>query len=141
METTSPSQDRILLYGNKKLMSVLYKEILYLEADNSYLSVYLSRNREPVLLFQSLSQASELLQNNYFFQISRNHIVNLTKVKTIDVCHKKLYLDNKIELCISSDRLDDCIVAYSKIHDVILGKLPTRISNMLSNPQNLPFNP
>jgi len=89
-------------------------EILYLTADRSYCTIYLT-NKKSLMVSKSLSEIELLLPGDNFFRVHKSHTVNLTFVK------KHLKTDGGIveisdgtKLYISRTKKDEFSIAMEK---------------------------
>jgi two-component system LytT family response regulator len=59
---------------------ILLQDIIYCEADNKYMKIYLP-NEKQVVTSKTINEFEGLLADNYFMRVHRSHLVNLRQVK------------------------------------------------------------
>lgn len=76
-------QDFIILHGTNGYVKKKFDEIIRLEADRNYSTVFLE-NGERIVAAKTLLFFDELLANNGFLRCHRSHLVNLKHFKKLD---------------------------------------------------------
>jgi DNA-binding LytR/AlgR family response regulator len=80
--TASPTAERLLLKADKKLYSLDFQDILYLEAYGDYVKVF---TKEKMLLTKErLSVVESQLPGGQFFRIHRSFVVALAAISFIE---------------------------------------------------------
>lgn len=87
-----------------KFEPILLNEILFVESDNHYLTIYTSSHPEKVKFKSTLTN---FFQNNLsvfpqFFELDRSHVLNLKKIQKIEANHIYFTKDLKISIPKSS---------------------------------------
>lgn len=84
---TSPEQEKkILLQSKKKLEHVVLKDILYLQSESNYTTIYI-RNMTRIVVSKTLKDFEETLceeEDGSFVRIHKTYIVNVNHIKSID---------------------------------------------------------
>ena len=75
--------ERIALPVGIELVMVEVQDILFLESDGSYVSVFLKDLNKPIMLSKSLREFEDLLNNPGFFRSHNSYLVNLRHIKKI----------------------------------------------------------
>lgn len=78
-----PVPERIALPVGQELILVAVADIQYLEAEGSYVSVYLNGQVKPVILSKSLREFEELLNNPNFFRAHNSYLIHLKYIRKI----------------------------------------------------------
>lgn len=73
------SVDRLAVVSLSKIVYVPIADILRLESDNSYTTIYLESGQQ-VLSTKPLKEYEKLLASHGFYRMHRSHIINLSKV-------------------------------------------------------------
>ena len=90
-------------------------DILFAESDDSYVRVYMTSG-EMYLFTKSLRELEETLDNQQFFRIHRQYLVNKTKVKRFNKADSLVILSNNKELPIARNRREDFGKLFLKIN-------------------------
>ncbi len=92
----SLKQDEFALFkSGSKTHKVYFNDILFLEKDGNYLEVNLDDGKK-ILVRTNMSDVFNLVPNQIFQRIHKSFVVNLNKIKTIEV--NKLTLVNSIKI-------------------------------------------
>ncbi len=86
--TNAPSfilSDSIFVRYLDKMVKVVIKDILYIEAERNYCRIY-SKNKE-FLLVMTLKDLNEKLPNAHFLRIHRSFIVNISQIDEVAGSH------------------------------------------------------
>ena len=68
---------------NKEIIKIKIEDIFYLEADGRYCSIY--TKSEKYLVRQTLKGLAEKLASSSFIQCHRSYVVNITKIKSVNM--------------------------------------------------------
>jgi two-component system LytT family response regulator len=83
----NPEQEKkILVLNKKKLEHVILKDILYLQAENNYTTIFI-KNQDRIVVSKTLKDFEEILceeDDSSFVRIHKTYIVNVYHVKSID---------------------------------------------------------
>ena len=90
-------KDFVFFKVDKKNVRVRFSEILYLEADRNYASVYLRNDK--LVVYGSLSDIEKLLPADRFLRIHRSYLVSLKAIDAygkdfVDIADKQLTVGN-----------------------------------------------
>lgn len=80
---SNPTPERIALPVGQELLLVDVADVLYVESEGSYVSVFLKDQGKPVVLSKSLREFEDLLNNPGFFRAHNSHLVNLRHIRKI----------------------------------------------------------
>jgi DNA-binding LytR/AlgR family response regulator len=77
-----PQAEYFFVKSDYKMVKVVFKEIIFVEALQKYVRIHTVNQR--VVTLMSMSQLEELLPSEHFFRIHRSHIINIDKVDSIE---------------------------------------------------------
>jgi DNA-binding LytR/AlgR family response regulator len=92
LETGIFFKENLFIKKDKKLIKLAIKDIEYIEVESKYSSIYISNKRYLVRI--SLTKLMEQLSQEIFLRIHRNYIVNLNKIKEINLEELTVSLNN-----------------------------------------------
>ncbi len=94
-------RDAFFIKNRHKLEKVTYDDILYLDVEDRYSTIYTEKGKKYVLRM-SMANVQNKLPQISFFRVHRKYSVNLRKVSSIDLQDNLLYLG---ELSVPISRL------------------------------------
>ncbi len=97
---------RITINTDGKLVFLEPNDILYVESDGNYSTLYLLENKK-IVLTKKLKEVSELLPSDYFFRIHNSYIINLNKIKEFIKTDGYVVLENNKKIPVSRQRKSD----------------------------------
>lgn len=74
------NQKKITISTEGKLIFLKLEEILFVESDGNYCTLFLTENQK-ILVTKKLKEIDGLLPNDDFFRIHNSYIINLNKIK------------------------------------------------------------
>lgn len=85
MPQTQPPVSRNYLFvkDGYRFRKVLFDEIVYMQSDHNYVTVYLSDNQK-MLVRSQLNEFVETLPHHIFKQVHRSYLVNIDKIKSVE---------------------------------------------------------
>ncbi|MES2555095.1 MAG: response regulator transcription factor [Bacteroidota bacterium] len=92
-QNTVISQEYLFVKKNDLLKKVLISEILYIEVEERYCTIFTEREKFVILI--SLTKIIELLDAARFGRTHRNFIVNLAQIEEIDTTDNRIVLYGK----------------------------------------------
>lgn len=98
----------ITVRNNKIIKRIELKKLPVIIGD-SYCSTFMLENEEPFTCAKLLKQVEDMLPSTMFTRISRNTIINLSKVTELDPKTRTLTLNNGENYIISIRRLKQII--------------------------------
>lgn len=81
-ESNSNSNKYVFVKSDKQLKKIFLKNILFVESMENYVTIYTSEAKE--IVYTTLKNIGESLQNNSFLQVHRSYIVNIDHIKSIE---------------------------------------------------------
>lgn len=103
---------KLKLHGLKESLLVPVSNVLYLEADGRYSTVYLTDGLKQTVT-RNIGEFEEELVPQHFFRIHKSLLVNLEKVVRLHQDHEKIELEGGIILPVSKRR-QSSVVALLK---------------------------
>ncbi len=80
-DTEQYELDRFFIKSDNKLIKILFKDIIYIEALKDYLRIHLSE-KERYITHSTMKSMEEKLPD-YFFRIQRSYIINTNHIKSL----------------------------------------------------------
>ena len=105
--------DRIVVKTNQKIVIIPSIKITYLEAQDDYVMIHSELGKH--LKKQTMKYYEEHLESNTFFRVHRSYIVNLEKVKQMELFEKDTY---KITMN-DGDKIPVSRSGYAKIKELL----------------------
>ena len=73
-------QKKVTLSTDGKLIFLNVDDILFVESDGNYSTVFMT-DKQKIVLTKKLKEVNTMLPDNYFFRIHNSYIINLNKIK------------------------------------------------------------
>jgi two-component system, LytTR family, response regulator len=92
--------DRLVIPHSKGLFIFPLKDLLYIEADGNYCTIF-SMNQAPAVVSRSIADLEEILPKEEFVRIHQSYIVNINEIvglTTGDEQYVKLSNDSKVSI-------------------------------------------
>lgn len=97
----------IFIKNRNRLEKVDVKDILYLEVEDRYSTIYTEEGRKYVLRM-SMGEVQEKLPKQLFLRVHRKYTINLQKISSINTQDNLIYL-NETELPISRSHMESLL--------------------------------
>lgn len=97
------SQKKITINTDGKLVFLTPDEIIYVESDGNYATLFLTRKRKMVVT-KKLKEINELLPEEFFFRIHNSFIINLNKIKEFIKADGYVILESNIKIPVSRQK-------------------------------------
>lgn len=91
--------DYLIIKKQHTLCKVLMDNILYIEVEDNYSTIYTTTNKYVVK--KSLVKLKDILKHRNFEQIHRNFLVNFDKVEEINLYENIIYLSQNYKVTLS----------------------------------------
>ncbi|MBL7790098.1 MAG: response regulator transcription factor [Chitinophagales bacterium] len=102
------SLERIVVNTLKDSMLIDLGDILYLESDNVYSTIYLINGQKVICSQKNLSEYEELLSSKGFFRSHKSYLVNLKQIASVSKTEGgELVLKNKVIIPLARRRRED----------------------------------
>ncbi|WP_298648552.1 LytTR family DNA-binding domain-containing protein [uncultured Proteiniphilum sp.] len=76
--------DAIFVKSEHQLISVSFKDILYIEGLKDYIKIYTINGRRPLITLESMKRMKEILPCSLFIRVHRSFIVQKNKVESVN---------------------------------------------------------
>ena len=94
---------KITINTDGKLVFLEPEEIIYVESDGNYSTLFLTKNRKMVIT-KKLKEVNELLPEDFFFRIHNSFIINLHKIKEFLKSDGYVILESNIKIPVSRQK-------------------------------------
>lgn len=82
----------IFIPNRNRYERIIKSHILYMEAQGAYVDIYLI-NKDKHRISTNLQQFIEQISDDYFFKVSRKHIININQITAFQ--NNKVWFDEK----------------------------------------------
>jgi len=100
-------KDAFFIKNKSKLEKVIIQDILYVEVEDRYSTLYIENSKKHVLRM-SMAEVQEKLPKNTFYRVHRKYSINLTKVSSIDLQENTIFMGD-ISLPISRSNKEELL--------------------------------
>lgn len=83
------------IYHGQSYFKINKKEVIAIQAEGSYVNIYLKTQEKPLLLTITLKKISSYFQSPNFLRLSRKHLINLDYLLKFDT--EKVWLEGVID--------------------------------------------
>lgn len=97
------NQKKITISADGKLIFLDPDEIIFIESDGNYSSIFLGTGKK-IVITKKLKEVNELLSDDYFFRIHNSYIVNLDKIKEFYKTDGYVMLDGNHKIPVSRQK-------------------------------------
>ncbi len=94
---------KIAINTDGKLVFLDPEEIIYVESDGNYSTLFLSEKRK-IVVTKKLKEVNEILPEVFFFRIHNSFIINLNKIKEFIKSDGYVILENNIKIPVSRQK-------------------------------------
>lgn len=103
---TTSIQRKITINTDGKLVFLQSDEILYVESDGNYSTIYLTDGHK-IVLTKKLKEVNEILPSETFYRIHNSYIVNLNKIKEFLKTDGYIVLETNQKIPVSRQKKSD----------------------------------
>lgn len=82
--TTASGSEAIFVKSGQQLVTVLFKDILYIEGLKDYIKVYTTNNSRPFITLETMKNTEKVLPSNLFIRVHRSFIVQKNKIESVN---------------------------------------------------------
>ncbi|MEA5127019.1 MAG: LytTR family DNA-binding domain-containing protein [Proteiniphilum sp.] len=82
--TTASGSEAIFVKSGQQLVSVLFKDILYIEGLKDYIKVYTTNSSRPFITLETMKNMENILPSNLFIRVHRSFIVQKNKIESVN---------------------------------------------------------
>ncbi|WP_179351161.1 LytR/AlgR family response regulator transcription factor [Winogradskyella vidalii] len=97
---------KITLNTDGKLLFLDVDDIVYIESDGNYSTLYL-QNKKKIVLTKKLKEVNAILPEHYFFRIHNSYIINLNKIKAFIKNEGYVVMDSGQKIPVARQRKSD----------------------------------
>ncbi|GGW58702.1 LytTR family two component transcriptional regulator [Winogradskyella epiphytica] len=97
---------RITINADGKLLFLDVDDIIYIESDGNYSTLYL-QNRKKIVVTKKLKEVDAMLPEHYFFRIHNSYIINLNKIKAFIKNEGYVIMDSDHKIPVARQRKSD----------------------------------
>ncbi|OSY87072.1 LytTR family transcriptional regulator [Tenacibaculum holothuriorum] len=102
---------KITISADGKLIFLEQSEILFVESDGNYSSIYTTANKK-IVITKKLKEVNELLPDEHFFRIHNSFIINLNKIKEFLKSEGYVILEDNHRIPVSRQRKSDFLEKF-----------------------------
>ncbi|WP_408037166.1 LytR/AlgR family response regulator transcription factor [Tenacibaculum aestuarii] len=102
---------KITINTDGKLVFLSEDEILFVESDGNYSTIYTSGNKK-IVVTKKLKEIDSLLPEDHFFRIHNSYIINLNKIKEFLKSDGYVVLENNHKIPVSRQRKSDFLEKF-----------------------------
>lgn len=103
---TSSIQKKITINTDGKLVFLQSDEILYVESDGNYSTIFLTDGHK-IVLTKKLKEVNEILPSDTFYRIHNSYIINLNKIKEFIKTDGYIVLETNHKIPVSRQKKSD----------------------------------
>ncbi|WP_179318938.1 LytR/AlgR family response regulator transcription factor [Winogradskyella helgolandensis] len=97
---------KITINTDGKLLFLDIDEIIYIESDGNYSTLYL-QNQKKIVITKKLKEVDAILPEHYFFRIHNSYIINLNKIKAFIKNEGYVIMDSDHKIPVARQRKSD----------------------------------
>lgn len=97
---------RITINTDGKLLFLDVDDIIYVESDGNYSTLFL-QNQKKIVVTKKLKEVDAILPENYFFRIHNSYIINLNKIKAFIKNEGYVIMDSDHKIPVARQRKSD----------------------------------
>ncbi|MDO6674074.1 LytTR family DNA-binding domain-containing protein [Tenacibaculum sp. 1B UA] len=98
---------KITINTDGKLVFLSQDEILFVESDGNYSTIYTTGSNKKIVVTKKLKEINLLLPEDHFFRIHNSYIINLNKIKEFLKSDGYVVLENNHKIPVSRQRKSD----------------------------------
>ena len=104
--SNSQHNKKISINTDGKLIFLNTEDILFVESDGNYSTIFLANNQKMVVT-KKLKEINEILPENWFFRIHNSYIINLLKIKEYFKAEGYVVMDSQHKIPVARQRKAD----------------------------------
>jgi len=102
---------KITINTDGKLIFLEQSEIIYVESDGNYCSIF-TENSKKIVVTKKLKEINSLLPEEHFFRIHNSYIINLNKIKEFLKSDGYVVLEGNHQIPVSRQRKSDFLEKF-----------------------------
>lgn len=103
---------KITINTDGKLVFLSEDEILFVESDGNYSTIYTTGTNKKIVVTKKLKEINLLLPEDHFFRIHNSFIINLNKIKEFLKSDGYVVLENNHKIPVSRQRKSDFLEKF-----------------------------
>ena len=103
---------KITINTDGKLVFLSQDEILFVESDGNYSTIYTTGSNKKIVVTKKLKEINLLLPEDHFFRIHNSYIINLNKIKEFLKSDGYVVLENNHKIPVSRQRKSDFLEKF-----------------------------
>lgn len=103
---TKYDKKRITINTDGKLLFLDVDDIIYIESDGNYSTLFL-QNQKKIVVTKKLKEVNAILPEDYFFRIHNSYIINLNKIKAFIKNEGYVVMDSDHKIPVARQRKSD----------------------------------
>ena len=103
---------KITINTDGKLVFLSQDEILFVESDGNYSTIYTTGANKKIVVTKKLKEINLLLPEDHFFRIHNSYIINLNKIKEFLKSDGYVVLENNHKIPVSRQRKSDFLEKF-----------------------------
>ncbi|MGG6229799.1 LytR/AlgR family response regulator transcription factor [Tenacibaculum sp. SDUM215027] len=103
---------KITINTDGKLVFLSQDEILFVESDGNYSTIYTTGVNKKIVVTKKLKEINLLLPEDHFFRIHNSYIINLNKIKEFLKSDGYVVLENNHKIPVSRQRKSDFLEKF-----------------------------
>jgi two-component system LytT family response regulator len=103
---TKFDKKRITINTDGKLLFLDVDDIIYVESDGNYSTLFL-QNQKKIVVTKKLKEVDAILPEHYFFRIHNSYIINLNKIKAFIKNEGYVIMDSNHKIPVARQRKSD----------------------------------
>ncbi|MCO7184300.1 LytTR family DNA-binding domain-containing protein [Tenacibaculum sp. SSH1-16] len=103
---------KITINTDGKLVFLAQDEILFVESDGNYSTIYTTGTNKKIVVTKKLKEINQLLPEDHFFRIHNSYIINLNKIKEFLKSDGYVVLENNHKIPVSRQRKSDFLEKF-----------------------------
>ena len=100
------NKKRITINADGKLLFLDVEDIIYVESDGNYSTVFL-QDHKKIVVTKKLKEVDAILPEHYFFRIHNSYIINLNKIKAFIKNEGYVIMDSNHKIPVARQRKSD----------------------------------
>lgn len=97
---------KITISTDGKLLFLDVDDIVYIESDGNYSTLFL-QNKKKIVLTKKLKEVNAMLPEHYFFRVHNSYIINLNKIKAFIKNEGYVIMDSDQKIPVARQRKSD----------------------------------
>ena len=106
LNNTSTLQKKVTLNSDGKLIFLDTDDIIFVESDGNYSTIFLSNNQK-IVVTKKIKEVDHILPDHLFFRIHNSFVINLSKIKEFIKTEGYVVMDSNHKIPVARQRKSD----------------------------------